>query len=57
MQEETTLQLQLAGLDLAEVENVVDDGQQGLGRDLDHVEIVALFARQAGLQGQLRRSR
>ncbi len=35
----------LPGLDLREVEDVVDDHQQRVGRRLDHLEVVALLAR------------
>ena len=35
-------ELELAGLDLAEVENVVDHAQQGLARGLDHRQALAL---------------
>ena len=36
-------QLELAGLDLGEVEDVVDQPQQRLGRLLDHVQVLALL--------------
>ena len=41
------LQLKLSGLDLGEIENVIDDGQQRLVRQLDEVEIATLFLVQA----------
>ena len=34
------LQFQLAGLDLREIENVVDDAEQRIGRRLDHVQVL-----------------
>ena len=40
-------QIDLACLDLGEVEDVVDDVQQGIGRELDSLEIVALLAASA----------
>ena len=42
------------GLDLREVENVVDDLEQGIGRGLDHAQVLALLAAQLGVQRQLR---
>ena len=39
----TETQLQLASLDLGEIEQVVDDGQQGLGGGFDDGEVFALF--------------
>ena len=36
--------VQLARLDLREVEDVVDDRQQRVGRDFDHLEVLALLA-------------
>ena len=46
-------ELQPVGLDLGQVEDVVDESQQGLARILDLVEIILLFRRQLGLQGQV----
>ena len=39
------VELELAGLHLGEVEQVVDDGQQGVGRGPDDLEILALLGR------------
>src|SRR5262249_4859112 len=47
-------QLQLTGLDLREIEDVVEDVEQGLGRRLGHVQVLALLGREVGVQGQLR---
>ena len=47
------VQLQLAGLDLGEVEDVVDDGQQGLGRRLDHVQVLPLVLGQRRVEDQV----
>ena len=44
------LDIQLAGLDLGEVEDVVDDAEQRLRRRLDLGEIVLLLAGQVGLK-------
>ena len=38
------VEIELAGLDLGEVENVVDHRQQRVGRRLDQVQVFALFA-------------
>ena len=38
------LQGQLARLDLGEIEDVVEQPQQGVGRLLDHLQIFALLA-------------
>ena len=37
------LQIELAGLDLGEVEDVVDHGQEGIGRGFDRIEQFVLF--------------
>ncbi len=50
--ERNRLQLQLPRLDLGEVEDVVDDSQERFGRQLGHVQVVALLARQLRVQGQ-----
>ena len=47
------LQIQLAGLDLGEVEDVVDDAEQMLGRTLDLADIVELLRIEPGLQGEM----
>src|SRR5262249_32730313 len=39
-------QLELPGLDLREIEDVVDDVEQGLGRRLGHAQILALLGRE-----------
>ena len=46
--------LQLAGLDLREVQDVVDEGQEGFRRVLDGGQVFALLARELGVQRQLR---
>ena len=48
------IERQTAGLDLREVENVVDDLQQGIGRCLHHAQVLALLAAQLGVERQLR---
>ena len=42
------LELQLAGFDLGQIENVVDDRQQMLGGGGDLVQLVGLFGRRSG---------
>ena len=46
------LQLESTRLDLREVEDVVDDGQQRLARAVDGVGVVPLLARQLGVEQQ-----
>ena len=46
------LDRQLAGLDLREIENVVDDAQQVLAGALDLPHVVALRGVEVGLQGR-----
>jgi len=46
------VEVELAGLDLGEVEDVVDDRQQGLGRRDDRAEVFPLAGRQLGVEGQ-----
>ena len=41
------LDIQLAGFDLGEVEDVVDDAQQRLGGGLDLVQVIGLFRQSA----------
>ena len=48
------LKLQLAGLHFREVQNVVEDLQQRLGRALDHSQILLLLGRTGSRQSQLR---
>ena len=48
---------QLAGLDLREVEDVVDDAEQVLAGALDLLHVVALARRKIGLQRQMRQDR
>ena len=47
------VQLELARLDLGEVEDVVDHRQQRVGRLLDHLQVLALLGVELGLQRQL----
>ena len=47
------VELELAGLDLGEVEQVVDHLQQGLRRGLDDRQVLALLARQRRVEGEL----
>jgi len=47
------LEVELAGLDLGDVQDVVDDEQQVVGRVPDGLQVVALLALEAGLQGYL----
>ena len=44
------LELEPTGLDLRKVEDVVDDGEQGLARAVDGFGVVALLARELGVQ-------
>ena len=44
---------QFAGLDLREVENVVDDGEQRFGRGFDNRHVLALLIGQRGIEGQI----
>ena len=46
-------ELHLAGLDLRKVENVIDDGQQRLGRGLHGLQVVPLLVVELGIQRQL----
>ncbi|MNF65956.1 hypothetical protein D3C84_477390 [compost metagenome] len=46
-------QIQLAGLDLGEVEDVVDDAEQVLGGALDLAHVVELLRVEPGLQGEV----
>ena len=47
------VQLELAGLDLGEVEHVVDDAEQGVGRRLDRLQVLPLVVGQGRVEGQL----
>ena len=49
----TREQLQLAGFDLAEIQDIVDDVNQGLSRAFDVMRARADFARRILLQDQL----
>ena len=46
-------QIDFAGLDLREVENVVDDVQQGFSGQLDRLQVLSLLARQVRLQREI----
>ena len=46
------LQFELAGLDLGEVENVVDDGQQRIGAAAGGLDVIALLVGQFGVEQQ-----
>ena len=46
------LQFELAGLDLREVENVVDDGEQGFAAGIDRLHVTVLLVGQRGFQQQ-----
>ncbi len=48
------VEIEPAGFDFREVEDVVDDRQQRVGRQLHHVEVFALVGREPGLQRQAR---
>ena len=50
--ERLQIELQLAGLDLREVENVVDDRQQPVAARADHLDPLTLRARQRRIQQQ-----
>ena len=47
------LDIQLAGFDLGEVEDVVDHPEQVVGRSFHQVELFALLTRELGFQGQV----
>ncbi len=47
------LEVELAGLDLGKVKDVVDDGQQTVCRGLDHPEVLPLLTAEIGIEGQL----
>ena len=47
------LEVELARLDLGEVENVVDDRQQRFGRVAGRLEVLPLLARQLGVEHQI----
>ena len=49
----TDLQFELAGLDLGEIEDVVDEAKQGVGRRLHHAEVFALLGVERRVEGQL----
>ena len=49
------LGLELAGLDLREVQDVVDDGQQGVARAFDHFEALALLGAKPRFDETMRR--
>ena len=48
----SVLELELAGLDLGEVEDVVDDDEQGVAAGADRLGEVALLGRQVGVEQQ-----
>ena len=48
------LEIEPTRLDFREIENVVDQFEQRIGRGLHRRQVVTLFARQLGLQGQRR---
>ncbi len=54
--ERRVLQIELAGFDLREVENVVQERQQRVGRRLRELEILALLAGEIGLERELGRA-
>ena len=51
------VELELARFDLREVEDVVEEAQQRVGRDLHHLEVLALLGRQIGGQRAARSCR
>ena len=51
--ERCRVEAELAGLDLGEIEDVVDDRQQRIGRAFHQAEVLALPRRQVGVEGQL----
>ena len=52
--EGSALQFELAGFDLREVEDVVDDGEQGFAAGVDRFHVAALLVGQRGFQQQAR---
>ena len=46
-------ELELSRLDLREVEDVVDDREQGVRRGLDRLDVLALLGREVGLEHEL----
>ncbi len=51
--ERNCLDFQPPGLDLREIQNVVDDRQKGAARGLYEIKVLALLRRQSRLQGEL----
>ena len=47
------VELELARLDPGEVQDVVDDGQQRVGRRFDDPQMLALFGRELGVQHEI----
>ncbi len=47
------IEVELAGLYFGEVEDVVDDGQQAVGRAFDHLQVIALLDGEGGFEGEL----
>jgi hypothetical protein len=47
------VEVELAGLDLGEVEDVVDDGEERIGRRLDQLQVLALRPGEVGPEGEL----
>ena len=48
--ERDRIQRELAGLDLGEIEDIVDQAEQGLGTALDRFSIVVLLAIEVGIE-------
>ncbi len=51
--ERQDLEVELAGLDLREVEDVVQDGEQRVGRRADRVQVLALLGRELAVERQV----
>ncbi len=47
------IQVEFTGLDLGEVEDVVDHGQQVIGRELHHPKVLSLLRAKVGVERQL----
>ena len=55
--ERAGVELELARLDLGEVEDVVDHRQEGVGRRGDHLQVLALLGRELGVEDAARSCR
>ncbi len=54
--ERARFELELAGLDFGEVENIVDDAEQGVAGELERLHIFPLLVREVGIETELAHS-